>query len=473
MIMRRILFVLTSLTILLTASSCEEFLNRDPEDKISNDGLFKDMEGVNYALAGAYNGLTDDNYYRKNMILACGLKGGNIKFSSNIVKMYQDRYRDTYNFNHSPGDQQLAYYAYRQIYEVLDMINNIIHNIPQAKGGTQAEKDHVRGEAKTLRALCHFDACRLFAQRYAHTNNAQHVGVVIVSQSPDVFDQPERATVYETYKFIIQDLKEAIELLERTPEKDKGAFWIDATAARALLARVYLYKEDWNNAIDMATRVIEDNNLSLVPHHQYVEKWTQEAFNDEQIWMLDNSYELAEALSKYIGVPGNADKTQMSISRDLLNLYDDEDVREQLITTFENDTVTRKYRSSQNIESKIPMIRLAEMYLIRAEAAARINEEIQARSDLDAIRKRANPDAPFPNYSGQELIDQILLEKRKELAMEGHLFFDLKRLGHDIVRNDCNATKNQSLEYPNPNLVMPIPKDEMDYNENMIQNEGY
>jgi len=128
MIMRIIILVLTSLTILLTAS-CEDFLDRDPEDKISNDGLFKDMEGVNYALAGAYNGLTDDNYYRKNFILISGLKGGNIKFSSNIVEMYLDRYRDTYNFDHSPADQQTAYYAYRQIYEVLDMINNIIHNI--------------------------------------------------------------------------------------------------------------------------------------------------------------------------------------------------------------------------------------------------------------------------------------------------------------------------------------------------------
>jgi hypothetical protein len=473
MIMRIIILVLTSLTILLTASSCEDFLDRDPEDKISNEGLFKDMEGVNYALAGAYNGLTDDNYYRKNFILVSGLKGGNIKFSSNIVEMYLDRYRDTYNFDHSPADQQTAYYAYRQIYEVLDMINNIIHNIPDAKGGTQAEKDHVMGEAKALRALCHFDACRLFAQRYGHTSNAQHLGVVIVRKSPDVFDQPERATVYDSYKFIVQDLKEAIELLESTPEQNKSEYWIDATAAKALLARVYLYKEDWNNAIDMATQVIEDNNHSLVGHNQYVEKWNQNEFNEEQIWILDNSYELAEALSKYIGVPGISDKTQMTLSHDLLDLYGDDDVRGQLITTFENDTVSTKYRSSNNIESNIPMIRLAEMYLIRAEASARVGEEIQARSDLDAIRKRANPQASFPNYSGQELIDQILKEKRKELALEGHLFFDLKRLGRDIVRTDCNATKNQNLEYPNPNLVMPIPKDEMDYNENMTQNEGY
>jgi len=471
--MRTTLYIMLSLLMLLSATSCEEFLNRDPEDKISNDGLFKDMTGVKYALAGAYNSLADNDYYRKNFILNAELKGGNVKFSSNIVEMYMDRYRDTYNFNHSPNDERTSYYFYRHLYEVLNMANNVIANTPDAKGGTQAEKDHVLGEARTIRALAHFDLVRLFARRYDYTNNAQHPGIVIVRQSPDVFDQPERSTVYETYRFIVDDLKQAINLLENSPSKDKGDLWISAATAKAILARVYLYKEDWNNAIDMATQVIQNNNYNLVPHQQYVEKFTQDQPSQEDIWMLDNSYELAEALSKFIGVPGNADKTQMSVSKDLLNLYEQEDVRQELFTTYENDTVCRKYQAENNIESNIPMVRLPEMYLIRAEASARIGEPIQARSDLDKIRKRANPDAPFPNLTGQELIDQIILEKRKELALEGHLFYELKRLGRDINRTDCNATRNQNLTYPDYRYVMPIPKDEMDYNQNMIQNEGY
>ena len=471
--MRKKLPIILSLLMLLSATSCEEFLNRDPEDKISNDGLFKDMTGVKYALAGAYNSLADNDYYRKNMILNAGLKGGNIKFSSNIVEMYMDRYRDTYNFNHSANDERTAYYFYRHLYEVLNMANNVISNTPDAKGGTPAEKDHVLGEARTIRALAHFDLVRLFARRYAHTNNASHPGIVVVKQTPDVFDQPERSDVYETYRFIIQDLKQAVDLLENSQSKDKDRLWISSATAKAILARAYLYKEDWNNAIKMATQVIQNNKYELVPHGQYAEKLTQNKPSQEDIWKLDNSYELAEALSKFIGVPGNVDKTQMSVSKDLLSLYDEKDVRRELFTTFENDTVTRKYQAENNIESNIPMIRLAEMYLIRAEASARIGDQIQARSDLDKIRKRANPDAPFPNLSGQELIDQIIIEKRKELALEGHYFYELKRRGRDVTRNDCNAKLNQNISYPNYRYVMPIPKDEIDYNKNMIQNEGY
>jgi len=122
-------------------------------------------------------------------------------------------------------------------------------------------------------------------------------------------------------------------------------------------------------------------------------------------------------------------------------------------------------------EDNTPIIRLAEIYLIRAESRAR-NGSAGAVDDLMAIRKRAWPDAPDVTATGDDLIEEIIKERRIELAFEGHRLWDLMRLKRDVVRTDCSAPICL-ISYPNERFILPIPAQEIDANPNMTQNDGY
>jgi len=100
-------------------------------------------------------------------------------------------------------------------------------------------------------------------------------------------------------------------------------------------------------------------------------------------------------------------------------------------------------------------------------------DEVQARADLDVIRKRANPSAKNIQLSGSALKEELFQERRRELAFEGHLFFDIVRKGRDLSREDCNALQNVNINYPSNLFVLPIPYNAISRNNLMVQNSGY
>ncbi len=159
-----------------------------------------------------------------------------------------------------------------------------------------------------------------------------------------------------------------------------------------------------------------------------------------------------------------------------IDLYQEGDVRKGLFAQQMGKTLTTKWTEfSGSKDHYTPVVRLAEMYLIRAEASLNlpVTDEVQARADLDVIRKRANPAAAGLQLSGAALKEELFLERRRELAFEGHLFFDVVRMGRDLKRVDCNALQNVNVDYPSNLFVLPIPEDAVTRNEYMIQNEGY
>lgn len=467
------IYLFISISLGLSFTSCEDFLDRDPKDKISNANLLKDIEGIKIAMTGCYRSLAESDYYRQNFILWSELRGGNTKTTHSISLGAYSQLTDAYSFNLTSDTDEVED-IYEILYKVLNQANNIIHAIPVSIDGTVEEKNQILGEMYAVRALCHFDLLRLFAQPYSYSLNGQHPGIVIVTQTPDVFDKPVRSNVYDCYQQIITDLNEAIDLT--TEEAKLGSTkkaWIGPATAKALLARIYLYMEDWDNAAIMASEVIGDPNYDLVDGSSLRAEWEDNGTSIEDIWVLDNSIVQSEAISKYIGIPDISDKMYCGVSKDLYDLYDPADLRLNLFIEIYGDTTSYKYHTSGLIESDIVMIRLAEIYLIRAEAYARSNQPVNARSDLQLIRQRANPNAAYPNFSGQDLIDEIMLERRRELAYEGHIFFDLKRTKSHISRDDCSATLNHNLDYPDYRYVWPIPYDEILANRNMKQNDDY
>jgi len=286
--------------------------------------------------------------------------------------------------------------------------------------------------------------------------------------------------LFSNYEDIISDLKDAEENLG-TPIASEGALYNKAymtkLAAQALLARVYLYKNDWEKAIEYATKVIEDGGVSLVDNSEVLSYYSNNTPTSEDIFIIDKSGRNNGAvLSSTIGLEEDRTRIYLTVSNDILDLYEEDDVRKQLFDQQLERTISTKHIEFPGAKDHYgSVIRLAEMYLIRAEASLNlpVTNEVQARADLDVIRKRANPAAANLQLSGAALKEELFQERRRELAFEGHLFFDIARMGRDLQRVDCNARQNVNLNYPNDLFVLPIPEYAILYNDQMVQNPGY
>jgi len=475
------------LAALLMLFSCSDFLDVDEQTRISNDQLFSTIKGNAEALSGVYYMLSSGDYYGRNMMVVPDIKGGNLKVhnldNSNPMSAY---FIPSYEFNHSEDpESDYTDNTYRQIYEVIMAVNNIIEYVPDVENATEEEINQILAEAKALRALAHFDLTRLFAQPYRYSANAQHPGVPYIDHVLGYNEHFGRDPLFRNYNRILDDLKFAEEHIGTSLAQHyaTGAMnyysvaYFSKRSVQALMARVYLYQGDYDNARAYASEVINSSSTSLQPHDNFVERFLSNDPSSEDLFVINNEGRSSGApLASIMGDRDSRSTNYLVISNDLLDLFDENDRRAEYYAHQLDGMITRKYAEFDgNKDRYIPVLRLAEMYLIRAEAA--VNQpnpdEVQARSDLNTVRRRANPDAPSVNYTGDALREEIFQERRRELAIEGHLFFDIARKGRNVEREDVNATMNRNLEYGDYRYVLPIPQRAISLNNQMTQNEGY
>lgn len=462
--------------------SCSDFLDIEDATKISNDKLFSTLSGVEEALNGVYYEMGDFSYYGCNMIMAPEVKGGNLKFNDLTQGApFAAYYLPAFQFTHTvEGEDDYFKDFYANIYVVISAANNVIENIDYALDASDVEKAQAVAEAKAIRALAHFDLTRLYAQPYGYTANAQHLGIPYMEKNIPYYEMTTRDLLFNNYENIIKDLLEAESNLG-TAIGVQGANYakgyMSKLAAQALLARVYLYKNDWEKAKEYATKVITNGGVSLVPNSEVLSYYANSTPTKEDIFILDNSgANIAAPLSDRIGIKNDRTTLYLLPSNDIVDLYETGDIRKQLFAVQMDKTLTIKWiEFSGRKDHYTPVIRLAEMYLIRAEASLNlpVSDEVQARADLDVIRKRANPAAVSLQLSGGALREELFRERRRELAFEGHLFFDIVRMGRGVQRVDCNALQNVNVEYPSNLFVLPIPEKAILYNNQMVQNPGY
>ena len=468
------------LTVALTLSACEKILDKQPTDKLSISDLFKDVPGAKTALAGAYSDLLTEAHYMRNTMVYTDLLAGNIKYS----KTANNRLEEVYNLVQTPILSPMTE-TYSSLYGELNNVNNIIFYTPSAEGST-LEKVKILAEAKCLRALIHFDLVRIFARPFNYTANASHPGIAVVLK-PQLFGDPPpvRASVAETYQVIINDLLEAISSFDDT---NKGVLngtvkqnFFTKSSAIALLAKVYLNANKWDDAYSTTDEIIKSNQYSLLTNATYVASWTGRIPSSESIFeiAIENNFN-STGLGGYFEL-SNTTYRQYAATADLTGLYSSSDIRRGA-TMFNPITInsvaylfSKKYAAGASGQTPIKVLRLSELYLIRAEAAAEkaSPDFTQANADLNAIRRRGDASAANLNLTTKDaLIDAVLLERRKELAFEGNLLYDMARRKKNIVRIDC-ISQNCNINADDYRLVMPIPSNTIIANRNMIQNQGY
>ena len=456
--------------IALGLGACEEdFLELPPNEALPTADAIQSIDDLSAAAVGMYHGLQSSNYYGRYFVLVPDVMADDVKqnASANRAKEYAE-------FG-AFSDHFITQNVWATIYTNINRANNIINTPLEVAAAVQSEKDQLVGEAYAIRAMGHFDLVRLYGQHYGFTADNSHPGVPIVTE----FDQnaePARNTVAQVYAQVVSDLTTALSLVG--DGFDTGR--ISKSAINGLLARVHLYMSDWGQAEQFATAVINSGDVSLTATDSYVDAWMDEGTGPDVVFeVVNNSADNfgSDALGRMYIVDGYGDYLP---SADLVSLIPEGDVRGEL---FKEDSANlggifgfirvNKFPSTQGFDN-VPVIRLPEMYLIRAEARAMQGNEAGAQEDVNIIRQRGLPGTEDLAATGQALLDEIETEKRIELMYEGHRLWELMRKGEGVVRTDCTAPSNVcTVGYPNDRFILPIPQNEIDANPNMTQNPDY
>jgi len=389
-------------------------------------------------------------------------------------------------------------YPFRLYYRCIGNANALIENI-DAASGPDNEKKRLKAEGLTMRAWSYFNLVQIFAKRYVAGQNNSQIGVSMPLSAKEV--KMPRVTVEDNYTQIMKDLDAAIALFAEGSAAPGGPAvksHLSIHAARAIKARVALTKGDYVTAAAMAKAVIDAGAFSLMSNAQY-----QGGFNDisnpEWIWGAYMALDQGDTFGSYhaqISWDGNTTYIRSRpkrINSALYALISATDVRKKMwepaptaanfplpaSTYIREPYMSRKFmtRASPTI-GDIPYIRLAEMYLILAEAYARTpGKEVEARAALFTLAKNRDASYVLSTNSGQALIDEIMVQRRVELWGEGFRFFDLKRLdlplNRTVVPNFVSASVGGVMQVPagDNRWVFAIPIAEIQANPNSSQNE--
>lgn len=467
----------------LSFGCTKDFLVETPRLSQSNELTLSTYNGLNASTAAAYSQLCATGWYGAGLVVTADMKGGNAKRGS----VQSGRYSDEYLWNNSPSSTSALWtVAYSTIAKVNNVINVIDKGFTQPTI-TQAQLDQLKGECLFIRALSYFDLARIYCQPYVAGRDNLGVPVVLVTEN----GYPARKSVGEVYDRVVEDLIASIPLLSATSPRKDDAAWATKTTSNALLAKVYLYMGNWQKAADYATTVIGNTGLSLFTAADYT-TWDKDGYwgsggpGSEIIFQVDGSegntsHGYWEAISYMMDPDGYGD---VAASNDVRSLYEAGDVRAALFlqpSKYPGEYWSLKYPGRlgkvPKREYNTPVLRLAEMYLIRAEAilnGASVSG-VTAIADINAIRTKRGLAA-----TASVDLSEIYKERRRELCFEGNELFDLARTQRSLVRVDYTGLSNKDIAFAaggsaatNYLWAMPIPQAEMDANVNMVQNPGY
>lgn len=454
--------MLASLAVVLSLSACTDKLELQPRQSIDAATALSDAQAVESAIIGSYGILGGGALYGTNFNLLSELQGGDnyVTWRGTFVS-YREVANKTYNNSNAEAQR-----TWLSAYSAINNVNGVLNALNVVTDA--AAKAQFEGEARFVRGILFFELVRYYALPWGATSGNTQLGIpLVLTPSSDVNQastQTPRSTVAQTYTQVIDDLTKAASLL---PE-DNGTR-ADRYTALAFLARVYLQQGNYAAALAAANSVINSGFYRLNPSVTSIfrNRNTQESIFEIQQNDQNNAGTANDGLTTFyasIDAGGTAvGRGDVQVNNAFVNSYAANDARRtELFYIGFKGGGTRYYTGKfTDFGANIPVIRLAEMYLIRAEANLQLGSATGASplADVNLIRARAGVAA----LTGTLTLAQILQERRWELAFEGLRIHDIKRLRLSTGTFAWNA----------PKLVFPIPKREIDVNPAIVQNDGY
>lgn len=457
--MKTLKIILGLLLISLSFNACDDFVDIEiPSSQLTGAVVFDDRNTANAALADIYSKLRDNGI----------LTGSSIGASVNLG-IYTDEliYYGMLNESISHifdnvllANNAIARQYWNDSYHQIYCANAVIEGCQSSTKLSEEDKMQFIGEATFIRALVHFYLVNLYGSvPFITTTNYEQNRLA------------SRTLEAQVYENIVNDLNYAIELLPQN-YLSQDRVRPNKAVAEALLARVYLYQEDWQQAELTASNVID--NPDYIWEEDLDKIFLKESTTT--IWQFSPRLEGNNTSEASVFIFTSGPPPFVGLSPDLVLEFDDSDLRKtHWIKTVTDGTNTwyhaNKYKQNSNTGTSLEysiVFRVAEQYLIRAEARARQGNLSGAQEDLNKIRNTAGL-SDTSAITVNDIIDDIILQRKLEFFTEyGHRFFDLKRTGKaDTV---LPLTKPGWDTYDN---LWPIPENELLSNPNMTQNPGY
>ena len=495
----------------MTATSCTDFLDRSSLVQVNAESLFESETTANAALMGVYDGIGIANFCARNTMIRQDLKGPDYLLFSLTAPQYMSV---EYNYRENPSTYGEAGYIWLPGFEIIKDANNFIYYAEKLEQ-TATVKDMI-AQAKACKAYAYLELTKTFCYPPAivKLDSKYDLGLPLMKSREDnlesVVNPPRRATAVETMDYIRQLLTEALADIDKT-RKDPG-FWT-VYGVNGMLARVCLYQEDWQNALNYAKEAAQGG--SCIPYDQYVEK-VNERNQSESLFELQfnindhNSDRMpGYVYNQTMAANGRWSGTESKgygdggVSDTFLALLDEnpKDIRHGLLhedktSTCPADVPLSECKQGVNGYSaryyykfiggldgnvfthNIPAVRVSEMYLIAAEANSELGNDAEALTWLNKNYEARTTDK-LSGLAGASLKTAIFNERRRELIMEGFCLWDFLRKGRSFKRDNSHSSYveidpvNGRDAADFHKVVAPIPIPEMDANPNMRDQQNY
>lgn len=476
--MKNIKYIIIGLVTTLCTSSCSDWLDVQPSDQVSENVAFGSLSGFKQTLNGVYVELNASDLYGK--ALSCELI--ELLAQQYAVSSEATAYKALLDYDYTGATVKDRFSKiWSKSYNLIANVNKILENCEKRRGTVLSEEYYhlFKGEALALRALLHFDIFRIFGPVYSSGNETQ----ALPYYETFSLNQAQAVSASEYMEKVIRDLNSALDELKNDPVIENGVkgdlsdtflkdrnLRLNYYAVKALLARAYMYIGEKELAVEQADDIIEMHNQAgyfpFVNSNDALAKEPDRVFSSEILFGLQN-LNVKSLYSSMFDANTLKPEALLAPKADMISqLYSGSDVDDLRYRTSLNKTaevggnnyaIFQKYMGGDSIYSQIiPMIRISEMYYIKAEAEIDNDPEqaYQILKDFLIYRGIANPKIRTP----RELLDS---EYKKEFFGEGQLFFYYKRLNRSSIpsaygTSEVNMSSNQ--------YVVPVPDGENQYN---------
>lgn len=472
-------YIILAFSCLTIGTSCDSMLDTKSETLLPQDKLQTEA-GCEALLFGAYDLMQSPACYGRDLLTVPEVLADNSRLSP-LASRYKGE-----------ADNRIGSHLniWTESYEIIALLNEVIEYASKLPETAKAKS--ILGEAYALRGLNYFNLARVYGREPGHLTNDFNLCVPLILKAffysgGDLGEEayPSRATVDQTWSQIEKDLKEGFDLLKGN-DNNLMPKRMNSLAAQALLSRVYLYEGKWQECITSSNYVTENAPFALYngTYSDIFSKGEETLFyisftNSENLGssslqsingMMASELD-EEGYDKAQGV-GDAD---LCVAEELISLYDQENdsrfgIYKKAKINGEKVWWTKKFNGWQGSFGldNVPVIRLSEVILNRAEAEAELKKDDEALSDINSLRTKRGLSSTHPE-DPTALMDEILLQRRLELAQEGHRFFDLKRRGLKITK----PAGRTEVPYDDFRVVARITETQMDANKNLVNNPGY
>lgn len=478
-------YLIVPVILVMLGACSSDFLDTKPTGSLSQDqqnevAIEDPIKAFSPIISGLYNSMigyysNHDEFGHPTVFLGTDL------MANDMVQLVNHWFYKYYlNNDRMANDRSSNHYWTKLYYPLIYNCNLVLKSYPREGYDNLSDDAKIlAGQALAVRANSYYYLVRLFAKNYK--GNEDGPGVPIWLAETDAADHQPRVKISAVYTQIVQDLEDAIKLLEGQPRESINN--VDYYTACAILADVSLTINNWGDAVKYAQEA-RKGSATLSTIDTYMSQFKGNLNASEWIWGMDIN---GENTNLYASLYSHLDNTidgycgigvYKAWDARLYEQIPQTDIRRQCALP-NNQYISMKYQTPGDFTGDICYIRIAEMYLIEAEAQARAGNDGLAQNILYELVKNRDPQATKSTKTGNDLIEEILFQKRIEMWGEGRSWFDLKRVGGSIERKNTingvatNHRIDAQLQFgPNDNhWVFQIPIKEIEANQNINEED--